>query len=99
MSDCFYPILQRLRDIKQLGTAYWVFPGGTHHRFEHCIGVSYLCGKMLQTLQEFHRNPLRQDRWYGIFPLFSFLKLKQLAKRYCYNKDKKQDYCIGFLLQ
>lgn len=24
----------------QLGSAYFVFPGGSHHRFEHSIGKS-----------------------------------------------------------
>ena len=32
------PQFQRLRDIKQLGGTYFVFPGGSHNRFEHCIG-------------------------------------------------------------
>ncbi|KAG9328688.1 hypothetical protein JZ751_011464 [Albula glossodonta] len=29
---------QRLRSIKQLGGAYYVFPGAAHNRFEHSIG-------------------------------------------------------------
>ncbi|KAF6743503.1 hypothetical protein DFP72DRAFT_932737, partial [Ephemerocybe angulata] len=33
---------QRLRDIKQLGTSSYVWPGATHTRFEHCIGVAHL---------------------------------------------------------
>ncbi|KAK7451308.1 hypothetical protein VKT23_012650 [Stygiomarasmius scandens] len=33
---------QRLRNIKQLGTTYYVWIGASHNRLEHCIGVSHL---------------------------------------------------------
>lgn len=33
------PDFQRLRYIKQLGTASYVFPGATHTRFEHSLGT------------------------------------------------------------
>src|SRR5260370_16160501 len=33
------PLLQRLRYVRQLGVAHWVYPGATHTRFEHSIGV------------------------------------------------------------
>ncbi|KTG45473.1 hypothetical protein cypCar_00047753 [Cyprinus carpio] len=46
------PQFQRLRHIKQLGGAYWVFPGASHNRFEHSIGVAYLAGCMVKSLQE-----------------------------------------------
>lgn len=29
---------QRLRNIRQLGVSSWVFAGGLHTRFEHCLG-------------------------------------------------------------
>ena len=29
---------QRLRDLKQLGALYYIFPGASHNRFEHCLG-------------------------------------------------------------
>ena len=48
------PQFQRLRSIKQLGGCYWVYPGGSHNRFEHSIGTSYLCGKFITILKEKH---------------------------------------------
>lgn len=46
------PQFQRLRNIKQLGGTYFVFPGASHNRFEHSIGVGYLAGRLAQALNE-----------------------------------------------
>ncbi|XP_047669910.1 deoxynucleoside triphosphate triphosphohydrolase SAMHD1-like [Tachysurus fulvidraco] len=46
------PQFQRLRYIKQLGGAYFVFPGASHNRFEHSVGVGYLAGCLIKTLSE-----------------------------------------------
>lgn len=34
---------QRLREITQLGACTKVFPAANHKRFDHCLGVAYLC--------------------------------------------------------
>ena len=34
-----HPCFQRLRKVRQLGPIHWVYPGATHTRFEHSIGV------------------------------------------------------------
>eukprot|EP00939_MAST-03C_sp_MAST-3C-sp1_P002569 g2569.t1 len=46
------PQFQRLRDLLQVGPTYFVFPGASHRRFSHSIGVSYLAGKYVRILQE-----------------------------------------------
>jgi len=45
------PQMQRLRGIKQLGTAYLVYPGAVHTRFDHSIGVLFMTQKMVEAIQ------------------------------------------------
>ena len=42
-----YPV-QRLRRLRQLAGSEYVYPGANHTRFEHCVGVMYLAGKVLE---------------------------------------------------
>jgi HD superfamily phosphohydrolase len=44
------PPVQRLRRIKQLGTAELVYPSANHTRFEHSLGVYHLATRALQHL-------------------------------------------------
>lgn len=44
--------MQRLRGIKQLGTASMAFPGAVHTRFEHSIGTCALATRLLDILSE-----------------------------------------------
>ncbi|MBI5852756.1 MAG: HD domain-containing protein [Planctomycetes bacterium] len=41
---------QRLRGIKQLGTAYLVYPGATHTRFEHALGTVHVMDRLLDAV-------------------------------------------------
>lgn len=41
---------QRLREIKQLGFSEFSFPGATHNRFLHSIGVSHVAGQVFDSI-------------------------------------------------
>lgn len=53
--------MQRMRGVKQLGTAYLVYPGAVHTRFDHMIGSLHVTQKMIEGINlSFELNPLAQ---------------------------------------
>lgn len=47
-----HPWVQRLRQIHQLQTAWWVFPTAEHTRFQHVLGVMHLASRTTAALYE-----------------------------------------------
>lgn len=46
-----HPYFQRLRNIKQLGFTYMVYPGATHNRFGHMLGALNLMNRAVEVLK------------------------------------------------
>lgn len=46
------PEFQRLRGIKQLGTASMVYPTAVHARFDHCLGTCHLTRRIVQHIED-----------------------------------------------
>src|SRR5258708_29345024 len=45
-----HPWVQRMRQIHQLQTAWWVFPTAEHTRFQHVLGVMHLASRAVGAL-------------------------------------------------
>ena len=54
------PEMQRLRGVRQLGTAYLAYPGAMHTRFDHSIGVLHLTGRLIEAIGRNHELDPRQ---------------------------------------
>lgn len=53
---------QRLRDLKQLGMTYYVFPGASHNRFEHSLGTAHLAFEVADKIWNSQRAELGMER-------------------------------------
>ncbi|WP_048115456.1 HD domain-containing protein [Methanoculleus sp. MH98A] len=51
-----HPVFQRLRRIKQLALTEMVYPGATHTRFEHSLGVMHIASRMFDSIVKSEKN-------------------------------------------
>ena len=56
------PDFQRLRRVRQLGTACFVYPTALHTRFDHSLGTLAIAIRMLDSIRKnAHNNPSQRD--------------------------------------
>lgn len=51
------PIVQRLRRVRQLGVVHWIYPGATHSRFEHTLGVLHQSQQLITAINQAVEGP------------------------------------------
>jgi HD superfamily phosphohydrolase len=71
-----HPYVQRLRRIRQLAFLSYVFPGATHSRFEHSLGVMQLAGA---TWTKMRANQVRLAATCGRYRDFAQVELQGVA--------------------
>ena len=54
---------QRLRNIKQLGLAHFVFPGADYSRLSHCLGVCHVTSRILDSLRTFSDSQISDTEY------------------------------------
>jgi hypothetical protein len=64
---------QRLRNIRQLALTLKVYPGATHTRFEHSLGVMHLAGRVMDSL---YKRRLVKNQ----FTESEYARLRQLVR-------------------
>jgi HD superfamily phosphohydrolase len=52
--DC--PLLQRLRDVRQTGLAFLVYPTALHTRFDHTLGMMTVASRIVRSINEKYRH-------------------------------------------
>ncbi|KAG8498501.1 hypothetical protein CXB51_004917 [Gossypium anomalum] len=57
-----FPNLHSLRELKQLGLTHMVYPGAVHSRFEHSLGVYWLAGEAVHTVQGHQGSEINIER-------------------------------------
>ncbi|HHT61737.1 MAG TPA: HD domain-containing protein [Bacteroidales bacterium] len=60
-----HPYFQRLNRIKQLGVAFFVYPGAQHTRFQHSLGAMYLMNETIKQLR-FKGQEISNDEANGL---------------------------------
>ena len=66
-----HPVFQRLRRIRQTAFLSFVFPGASHTRFEHSLGVMHLAGIAWNKI---YANQIRLNQACQRFPFFSVME-------------------------
>ena len=98
------PLLQRLRRVRQLGVAQWVYPGANHTRLEHSLGV---CAQVQRLTQSINAHATSEQ--YGELPETWVQTLRMaglchdvghgLMSHVVENALARDDQCVDLILE
>lgn len=86
------PEMQRLRYIKQLDTAYFVFPGANHTRFEHSLGTMQVTKELVRSV---YKNDSREFAYVGLLHDIGHGPFSHLSEEIIKTHLKKNHEQIG----
>ncbi len=67
------PLIQRLRNVSQLGLTMLTYPSAHHSRFEHTLGVTSVVTKMVNHINQKAENPVISSKDFYILRLAALL--------------------------
>ena len=76
-----HPVFQRLRRIRQLAWTDMVYPGASHNRFEHSIGVMHVATRMFRNIRHRSETILKNEANYkdeGLGRELAFIRICSL---------------------
>lgn len=56
------PIIQRLRNVKQLGFTFFTYPSAEHSRFIHTLGMYAVVRRFIESMRRRHQEPVSDYR-------------------------------------
>ena len=98
------PLLQRLRNFRQLGVVHWVYPGATHTRFEHSIGAVFQVSALVDALNSRVTSPhsVVQPSWKSLFRIAALVHdighcaMSHVSEYAIRDRDEVEDLLFEF---
>ncbi|MGE5196758.1 MAG: HD domain-containing protein [Anaerolineae bacterium] len=99
------PAFQRLHYIRQLGMGYLVYPGATHTRFEHSLGVMELASRIFERIffKLFDKQKNEGEYWKQILRLSALchdlghLPFSHTAEKALFSKGKHEEWTLKII--